>query len=279
VDKQVKKMQRSNGGGGNQSRATKVKTENYKVRKHSVDQDTGEVKGLFQLGRNDPEWIVMDEIWNPENKERYAPVWKEYCERKDLPMDWGNPDHAENKDGPKDDVGVVPSESAGSEEKTEEKEEVEAVCIGHHVDKKSLVHMVLRWADDPEDSLGKVAKIMDMAGERKAFGKTWFDYCDGKGIQDEVFRINGIARVVSVLGHEWDDQGRPVAEVQWKHGEVGKLVVATAIVKGCDSNKMKCTWEDYCVRIGATDEGFRGGHVDKEKRKNKSRKGAKDRRY
>jgi hypothetical protein len=267
LDKHLKKMQRGSGGGGVQNGVAKVKTEKYKVKKHSVDDETGEVKGLFQLGKNDAEWIGMDDIWNPANQEGYAAVWREYCERKDLPTDWGNPDGDKNED-PNEETAVRKNKDlAGSEE---EEEEEEAVCIGHHVDKKGLVHMVLRWTDDPDDSLGKVAKIMGMPAERKAFGQTWFDYCDGKGIKDEVFRIKGIARVESVLSHEWDEDGRPVAEVQWKHGDVSKLLVATAMEKGSDNNKMKWEWGAYCLRIGATEEAFRHGHVNKEKRKKKS---------
>ena len=75
------------------------------------------------------------------------------------------------------------AQTPGQEEDTEQ----EATCIGHHIDKRSNVHMVLKWKDDPDDSLGKVGKIMAAVEECKAFGNTWWYYCNEKGITDEVF--------------------------------------------------------------------------------------------
>ena len=61
------------------------------------------------------------------------------------------------------------------------------------------------------------------------------------------------------------------------HGEVGNLVVALAMEKGSDSNKMRYAWEGYCMRIGECDEGFKQGHVNKQKKKKKDGKEAKKR--
>jgi hypothetical protein len=85
--------------------------------------------------------------------------------------------------------------------------------------------MVLKLSDDPEDSLVRVSKVMGVENQRKAYGKTWSSYCDGKG-------FHGNAQVVNVLGHN----GRPMVEVEWKHGEVAKIVVAAALEKYSDES-------------------------------------------
>jgi hypothetical protein len=205
-------------------------------------------------------------IWDPSKMEQYAPAWREYCEKKGWPGEWGNPNATtSDSSGGEQNGGRAEDRTCGDE--IDEEEEVVAWCIGHQINSKGHVHMVLKWSDDPEDSLARVSKVMGVENERKAYGKTWLSYCDGKGFHDELFRTMGNAQVVNVLGHEWDDDGRPMAEVEWKHGEVDKIVVAAALEKNSDHNKMRACWAEYCGRIGNMDAGFGHGHVDKSKRK------------
>jgi hypothetical protein len=274
LEKHVKSMQRYGGAGtkknttgeGGQMRA-RAKTETLKVKRHSVDEETGEVKGQFQMGRNDPLWVVGAEIWNPANLELYAPVWREYCEKKGLPKNWGSPNESEEGGG-KDNAL-----DGGGEE-----EEAEAVCLRHVIDNRAHVHMELKWKGENKPSCGRVDQVMGKVGERLVLGPTWLAYCHAKGYKDELFRMKGLARVDSVIGHGWDDNGRPVAQVQWVHGEVGNIVVATALEKKTDTNRMRQGWMAYCDKIDEKEEGFRLGHVNKEQRKKPSKQGAKRRR-
>ena len=112
----------------------------------------------------------------------------------------------------------------------DEEEEVQWWCVGHMIDEKGILLMVLKWSDDPDESLGKVSHVMGVEYERKAYGTTWLSYCDGKGFHDELFRSLGIVQAEMVVGHEWDDEGSPVAKVRWKHGDVTKIVVAGSCV-------------------------------------------------
>ena len=227
VKERVKKMEvtttrvinRENKGLG-LPRPTRVRVERYRVTKHSVETESGEVMGLFKLGKNPPEWISRSVIWDPSKMEQYAPAWREYCEKKGWPAEWGNP-NATTSDSSQGGQNGGRAEDRTCGDEIDEEEEVVAWCIGHRINSKGHVHMVLKWSDDPDNSLARVSKVMGVENERKAYGKTWLNYCDGKGFRDELFRTVGNAQVVNVLGHEWDDNGRPMAEVEWKHG--GKL--------------------------------------------------------
>jgi hypothetical protein len=126
--------------------------------------------------------------------------------------------------------------------------------------------MVLRWSDDPDDSVAEVGLTMRIEKERKVFGRPWLAYCDRMGFKDDLFRIVGIERVETIINHEWNEAGKPVAEVEWKHGDVTKMVVLSLMESKTDLNKMKEKWEQYCDRIGCDDVGFRRGHVDRTKR-------------
>jgi hypothetical protein len=245
----------------------------YRVTKHSIDIESGEVSGLFRLGTSEGEWIKRTAIWDPANMEKYAPAWREYCQKKGYPEGWGNPSSVMDKmDGEDQGKGGEQEWETPVDGLVEEDEEEEwtAWCTGHKLNMKGHIHMVLKWSDDPDLSLAKVGTVMKVSSERKAFGKTWLSYCDGKGYKDELFRMMGAAQVETVVSHEWDDDGRPVAEVRWKHGEVTKVGVAASFEKGKDKNRMNANWMEYCRRIGMTDEGFLKGHVDKSKRKKKS---------
>jgi hypothetical protein len=253
-----------------EARSTQQK---YRVTKHSIDMESGEVSGLFRLGTSKGEWVKRKAIWDPANMEKYAPAWREYCHKKGYPEGWGNPRSVvDTRDGEGPGKGGE-QEPAVAGLVEEEEEEWVAWCTGHKLNMKGQVHMVLKWSDDPDLSLAKVETVMKVASERKAFGPTWLSYCDGKGYTDELFRMMGAAQVETVVSHQWDDDGRPVAEVKWKHGEVTKVGVAAAIEKGKDKNRMNANWMEYCGRIGMTDGGFLRGHVDKSKRKNKTVEG------
>jgi hypothetical protein len=224
----------------------------------------------------------------------YGPAWQEYCERKDLPANWGGPAE-ENIAKERMQGSAVRAETTcmdsveGGTGTVGEAEELindggddEAVCYGHRLDKKGMVHMELRWKDTGDESLGKVGKVMGSNQERRELGATWIAYCDRSGYRDDLFRMKGMARVELVKSHEWDDDGRPVAEVQWKHGEVGRVVVVDTLEKRSDNNRFRGAWLAYCESIGAKDEGFQKGYVDKERRKrniNQSKKVSKKRRY
>ena len=89
------------------------------------------------------------------------------------------------------------------------------------------------------------------------------EYCQKEGYTDEMFCKKGISVVKLVTGHEYSICGRPVAVVEWNHGEKGQLVVHTAMEKMTDVNRMKAAWTDYCTSINNQDEAFWKGHVDK----------------
>jgi hypothetical protein len=152
------------------------------------------------------------------------------------------------------------------------------VCIGHRIDTKGVLAMILRWSDHPDDSAARVSKVMGVEQERREYSGTWLKYCDRNRIRDELFRMKGIVRVERIMGHDWGDDGRPVAQVRWKHGEESEgIVVALAMERVTDSNKLKAEWAAYCDRIGVTDEGFRQGYVDQNHRKPKQKAQKKER--
>ena len=70
-------------------KAEKVRKEKMKVKRHSIDKKIGIVRAEMQLGDRKPVWITLDEIWEPKNIALYLPAWRDYCEKKRLPPDWG----------------------------------------------------------------------------------------------------------------------------------------------------------------------------------------------
>jgi hypothetical protein len=47
-----------------------LRVDRYRVAKHSVEIESGELMGLFKLGNNPPEWIGRPVIWDPSKMEQ-----------------------------------------------------------------------------------------------------------------------------------------------------------------------------------------------------------------
>jgi hypothetical protein len=245
---------------------TKVKEEKLTVKKHSVNISDGSVTVMFQKGSQKAVWVGFDQIWEPHNITMYLPAWRAYCTKKNMPPDWGQGET----------VGVVADKEAidldGKEEQGDvlreepDGEKQEARCCGHVLDDRGRVHMKLRWLDSGEESYGEVRKIMKSGWERKHLGKTWFEYCEANSLSDDLFRMEGISKVVGINGHEWRTDGRPVVEIRWKHGEVGKVLVKNVIEK-TDDNGFKVAWKAYLdgIEEGSNEKLYKG-NVDKDRR-------------
>ena len=252
----------------------------------------------MQLGDQKPVWITLDEIWEPKNIALYLPAWRDYCEKKRLPPDWGGAIDSSlvatkmevDKEIKEDDFlnlediddatthNIEPILNGITEDTGKEKEsEEQGVCFGHVLDDKGRVHMKLRWTDTGDESYGEVRKIMKSEWERRHLGKTWFEYCDTNFLVDDLFRMEGMSKVLRINGHEWGDDGRPVAEILWKHGDASKVLVKNAMEKN-DDNGFKAAWTSYCDGIEGADEGLYKGNMRKdrivEKGKKKRKRGS-----
>ena len=240
-----------------------------KVMKHGRNKETGKLGVLFRNGGGpkhggSDKWIDLDGIWLPDHILSYVPAWRDYCKKKNFPVDWGRPadgdDHQLGDDLEQDQDGDNLEDNS------------EAVCTGHKLDKKGGVYMILDWKDVEEPSYSSVKEIMASGLERKHFGPTWFAYCKEHGYLDDLFRVEGISVVQSIKAHEWGDCGRPIAEIKWKHGEVTKVLVKDAMEKSTDNNGFIAAWNEYCNKIDNVTDSFRKGHVDAEHKQKTKRK-------
>ena len=235
-----------------------------KVKRHGKDKE-GKMKVLFRKADGEDEWLFLEDIWKPDNVPFYVPVWREYCQRKGFPINWGSAaattadpflSSAENQ-------GEEYNPPTGPPNYWEE----EAVCVGHVLDDRGLVFMELLWKDDNSNSRAMVKKIMASNTERAQFGPTWNAYCDRMGFLDDRFRIEGTSLVDQIVGCSWSDCGRPMADIAWKHGDLTKVMVKDAMEINTDNNGFKEAWKDYCWSVGKTEESFLKGHVNKEFKK------------
>jgi hypothetical protein len=283
ADQERARSRQTKKGDGKQpaKKALKIKEEKYRVKKHSVDKKDGTVRAQIQLGDRKEVWVTLDEIWEPGNIALYLPAWREYCDKRSLPPDWGgeNGGRVSGKDesisqpvGEDGSIGEGDAESGtmadtklGVKDQPvgENKTGDEAVCYGHELDEKGRVNMFLRWTDTGEESYAWVGKVMRNKWERMHLGNTWFEYCDANSLNDNLFRMEGLSKVMCINGHEWGNDGRPVAVVKWNHGEISKAVVKNAIEKN-DCNGFFSAWKAYCDGIvGGVDEKMYKGNVVK----------------
>jgi hypothetical protein len=278
-------------GGETKERKMVEKVEKWKVIKHSIKLNEP-VKVLIQFGKNKPEWTSLEEVWEPENITTYVPAWREYCELKTLPVNWGGTQvdslvkegsiEGEKCDSTVEQDGKLKEPTTEEADSDEDEDAEPAVCYGHGIDSRGVVSMKLRWKDKEDDgscieSYGEVKVIMNSRHERKYLGRTWLQYCDLNGFLEDSFRMMGVSVVKTIEGHDWANCGRPLARIAWRHGEVTTVLVKDAMEqKSRDNNGFKSAWKEYCDKIGGVDDAFRHGHVDKEHRilSNKSNKKA-----
>ena len=269
-----------------------------KVKKHSIDENSGLISVMFKVHGEPDSWIKREDIWKKQNGSDYSIAWLKYVKDKSLPGEWGVrdekinliPDVGDQLDAPigkqvnetntKKRKGDKPSSTNGLEcagasgdgvldkagkarHKLEEAMKHKAECIGHLLDLKGIVFMQLKWENGGGFSERAVKTVMRTPIDKKVLEGTWMEYCQKEGYTDEMFCKKGISVVKLVTGHEYSICGRPVAVVEWNHGEKGQLVVHTAMEKKTDVNRMKALWTDYCTSINNQDEAFLKGHVDK----------------
>lgn len=154
-----------------------------------------------------------------------------------------------------------------------ESEDEPAVCYGHVLDKRGVVHMLLKWNDDHIMSRASVKSVMNGSMyERKKLGGTWIKYCENNGFLDELFCKKGLSVVQEITGHDWGDCGRPFAIVDWRHGEKSRMLVKEAMEPKTDINGFKLAWKCYGEHIGNSDESFQKGNINKEKKTKKTMK-------
>jgi hypothetical protein len=224
-----------------------------------------------------PVWMNVADFWKPENISLFLPPWKAYCKRKVLPLEWRGAEGGYQQE----EQGVMEEEARGDEVLTqysqvaldegeaEKEEEAEpADCYGHALDDRGVVYMELRWKDDGSMSRATVKSVMGRDYERRTLSGTWLQYCDQIGKTGEMFRIHGVSTIASIKGHEFNDCGRPVVEIEWDHGETSKVMVKDAFERKGDANGFQVAWAAYCDSLGvAADDGMRKGHVDKDRKK------------
>lgn len=100
--------------------------------------------------------------------------------------------------------------------------------------------------------------------EKTKFGDTWLDYCNKMRFEDALFRNKGVSVVKTIIGHGWTEGGRPVVEVEWKHGEHSKENVMDVLEVGkTDHSGFNLAWNAYCDTLGEISLGFRKGLVER----------------
>jgi hypothetical protein len=239
------------------------------VKKHSLSAGGG-VEVLFQVGQGKPVWMWVEEIWSPANLALYLPAWQKYCLKKQLPVNWMPLDA--NRHGAREDSAHKKSAPTGMESNMNDISDTEseaepAECYGHKLDDRGAVYMELKWKDTGDQSRGEVRAVMSKAYEKKKLGPTWMEYCNSKGITDDRFRIEGRSVVKLIRDHDWDKEtGRPLATIEWSHGETTTAVVYRAFEKKGDANGFEAAWIAYCGSIQVQDEAFLKGYVDKNKK-------------
>ena len=138
-----------------------------KVKKHSIGPD-GKIKVQVQLDGEKACWMGVEEFWTTSNIALYVPAWREYCNKKALPLNWRDASGTPNEEGVVDDVPRQmvddgPRQLAqGGEVLTQlsQTEPVPADCCNHVLDSRGLVYMELRWKDDGTVSRALVRGVM-----------------------------------------------------------------------------------------------------------------------
>jgi hypothetical protein len=232
----------------------KGKNTKVKVKRHSTD-NTGKITAEVQINGGKTIWMKLEDFWTAENMDVYGPAWQMYYKKKPLAS--------------LPETGIEPIEVETSGQVVENLTDEEAYCYNHLLDDKGVVFMELRWREDGVLSRHPVRKIMSNPLEKKKFGGTWLEYCDGKGIQQELFRNGGQSVVKTIKEHAWGEDGRPLVEIEWVHGEITKVPVKNAMDYKGDGNGFLVAWNKYCDETGMTAEGFRKGHVDKAHKREK----------
>ena len=170
-------------------------------------------------------------------------------------------------------MGDVPvgAEEQGRKKKIEVTEAAE--CEGHVLDEKGRVYMTIKW-NGGKGGYNETAilTMMNTPHDKKILEGHWLEYCNQRGYTDDLFRKKGVSVVKLVLEHEWSPEGRPVAVVEYNHGENGRLVVYKALEKNNDRNGLMAAWTAYCNKIGVVDDAFLKGHVNKDHKEVQSKK-------
>ena len=247
------------------------------IKKHGLTR--GYLEAQVKIENGDEAWFPVSSFWWPQNVLVYLPAWQKYCQKKVLPDSWkylgalpSVSEYTSGKDTSKQ--GLFPKNPTlpPTIVKMEEDEEVgtpeEAVCIGHALNKKGRVYMKLKWLDNKEeDSIHPVSLVLGCEKEKKKFKHTWLAYCNKKKLDDELFREKGVSVVRNVIGHWWSEGGRPVVEVEWKHGEHSKVNVVDVLEVGkADLSGYNIAWNAYCDTLEEIGPGFRKGLVEKAKK-------------
>jgi hypothetical protein len=286
-----------------EKKRTKEQNEKVKIKRHKTGANGAISSVQVQLDGGAMTWMSVESY--PMNDSLWKSAYNLYCQNRKkkrssspnltkndvdgnskkkvkkgrLALPIGNPWINVNKDGEDGKEESSDVESEKKESSDVESETEPATCNAHELDKKGLVYMILKWKDNGSTSRAKVKQIMAKPMEKMAFEKTWFEYCDKKGYDNNLFRNEGVSVVKLVKGHEWDEKsGRPVAHVEWLHGESTKVVVFDTIMKKTDGNGMKAAWVKYCQSIDNVSKGFVEGDVDK-KHKQETKTTKKKRKY
>jgi hypothetical protein len=241
------------------------------IKRHSKNK--GYLEALVQVGQAKEVWLPVFVFWQPHYILSYLPEWHVYCKKKVLPDEWKyNPDR-----DPYEVLGTVQGlveKDAGTSHfkvpTTEVKvEKEEAECIGHVLNTKGRVWMKLRWLDEKvPDSIHAVQGVMISKPEKTKFGKTWMEYCSKIGLEKDLeFSEMGYSVVKSIIGHEWLECGRPVVEIEWRHGERSKGKVMD-VLETCKAQKngFNHQWSVYCDNLGDISPGMRKGFMDRSRR-------------
>lgn len=252
------------------------------IKKHSMER--GYLDALVQVGKEKEVWLPVFQFWQPHYVLSHLPEWHDYCKKKVLPDDWKNLGcFKPNATGLTREVvsmqGIVATNTVKTllkQPPTENKVvQEQAECVGHVLNSKGRVWMKLKWFDEKvPDSIHDVRGVMFNKDERQIFGKTWMEYCRKIGLEkDLVFADWGYSIVKSIIGHEWLECGRPVVEVEWRHGERSKEKVMDLLDTSKDQNNgFNLEWNAYCDNLGDIVSGIMPrGLVDKKRKVNMPR--------
>jgi hypothetical protein len=240
--------------------------------------ERGYLDALVQVGKEKEVWIPVFKFWHPHYVLSHLPEWHDYCKKKVLPDDWKNLGHfkpharvlAQEGESMQGIIANNKVETLFMTPPTEAKVvQEQAECVGHVLNTKGRVWMKLKWFDEKvPDSIHEVKGVMMNDKEKRIFGKTWMEYCTKIGLEkDLVFADWGYSIVKSIIGHDWLECGRPVVEVEWRHGERSKEKVMDLLDTSKDQNNgFNREWNAYCDNLGDIDPGIRRGLVDKKRK-------------